>query len=351
MTILMLASALLAAGFSWLIGSGAQPIGQALGLLDWPDRGGGRKRHASVTPLVGGLALVGVSTLAGCLSLWLGNLGATADIALTVLIAVTLLMAAIGMADDRFALTPRIRLALAMLVLSLAMIVAPDFSLDFLRFTGQAKLWLLGSFGFMFTLLCLIGLLNAVNMADGKNGLVISLALGWTLVLLVHAPAQLRPLLLAVAVALAILFGFNMRGRLFLGDGGSYGISTLIGLSAVYCYNHAFAEMRADALALLFAVPVADTVRLMATRMLRGLSPFSPGRDHLHHHLAWRWGWPRGLAIYLALVWPSNLLGVLMPSLVPLWLALTLAAYAMLLYVTRRAPSEEAGFLPGDAAL
>src|SRR3546814_9730280 len=42
-----------------------------------------------------------------------------------------------------------------------------------------------------FTLLCLLGFQNAVNMADGTNGLVIGLGLGWVALLLLHAPPEL----------------------------------------------------------------------------------------------------------------------------------------------------------------
>lgn len=74
-----------------------------------------------------------------------------------------------------------------------------------------------------------------------------------------------------------------------------------------------------------FAVPLLDTVSLMLRRMLKGKSPFHPGRDHLHHillrvgytdsqvvlfiHLAavafglvgffgWRWGVPDFVLFY-----------------------------------------------------
>ena len=56
--------AAVAGAIAFAIGRAATPIGTALGLLDFPDDPGGRKRHAGITPLVGGLAVTVVVVLA-----------------------------------------------------------------------------------------------------------------------------------------------------------------------------------------------------------------------------------------------------------------------------------------------
>jgi UDP-GlcNAc:undecaprenyl-phosphate GlcNAc-1-phosphate transferase len=52
---------------------------------------------------------------------------------------------------------------------------------------------------------------------------------------------------------------------------------------------------------LLFLVPVLDSFRLTFVRLARGQSPMAGDRDHLHHHLQNRFGWPNGLYLYLLL--------------------------------------------------
>ena len=98
------------------------------------------------------------------------------------------------------------------------------------------------------------------------------------------------------------MFVFNMMGRLFLGDGGAYAIATAIGLLAIMVYNtpgiHTLRAISADQLVLLFVVPVADSFRLTYKRLRQGRSPMSADRDHLHHHLQDRFGWPAGLLVY-----------------------------------------------------
>lgn len=323
---------LLALGVSLAVGINADRIGRLFGLLDFPDPRGGRKRHEHVTPLVGGMAVVLSVVPAALLSqAVLGVDSPAIDTHMSWFALAVSCMYLVGMTDDRFALSPKIRLLLAVGVLAVVVLYATDFTLSFLRFSGQRETFFLGGVGDAFTLLCLVGLLNAVNMADGKNGLVISMGLIWSGVLTVYAPVQLWPVLIAVITSLAILLWFNARGRLFLGDGGSYGLSALFGLLAIYVYNHSFDSMRADHVAVLFAVPVFDTIRLMTVRAVRGRSPFAADRDHLHHHLAFRWGWPRGLYIYVSLVALPNLLTLVLPDAALLWLAGALLAYAAVL--------------------
>ncbi|MFZ4687921.1 MAG: hypothetical protein ACOYLS_01660 [Polymorphobacter sp.] len=321
-----------------LVGWQARAIGSFFRLLDYPDTDGGRKRHSAVTPLVGGLAVM----LAAVGAALFVNLFYPA-IHLVWLAGTVASMYLIGATDDRFHLSPVFRLGAALTVLVLVTSDAPDFSLAFLRFAGQDRVWLLGPWGDAFTLLCLLGLLNAVNLADGKNGIVIGMGLIWTLVLAFHAPLAMQPVLAAVGVALAVMGVFNLAGKLFLGDGGCYAISALFGLLAIYAYNHDFETMRADDVAVMFVIPVIDTVRLMTVRVLQRRSPFEGDRDHLHHHLHASIGWPRGLFVYLAMVGVPNAAALIWPGTGLVWLAVSLLTYVGVMMATRFASQETAG--------
>ena len=332
-------TATLAFVIALLIGANADRIAGRLGLLDYPDTDGGRKRHAKVTPLVGGLAVAIVSVAA---ALIVRAALPPPTLHLAWLAGAVTVMFTIGAIDDRFHLSPILRLGAAMAVLGLVINEVPDFSLAFVRFSGQPALWLLGWIGPGFTLLCLLGLLNAVNLADGKNGIVAGMGLVWTVVIAAHMPAAMLPLLAAVGVALLVIGGFNMAGRLFLGDGGCYAISTLFGLLAIYAYNHDFEAMRADDVAVIFAIPVFDTVRLMTVRILRRRSPFEGDRDHLHHHL-YEWvGWPKGLAVYLAMVALPNAGALIWPGTGLFWLLASLAIYVGILAYARQSAKKTA---------
>lgn len=333
-----LANLLLGALVALVVGQNARAICLPLGLMDFPDADGGRKLHARDTPLAGGIALVLTVLATVALQLPVAGDPQTGRMLLWFLIAVVGLFL-VGLLDDRVGLSARIRLAAAAIILLSALSQVPDFAVSFLLFSGQTELLLLpGAGGILFTLLCFVGLLNAVNMADGKNGMVIGQAIVWSLVLLMRTPAVIVPLIAAVLGALLVLFRFNMRGALFLGDGGSYGISAIFGLLAIYSWNNGFDTMRADDMALIFAVPVFDTLRLIVQRLVRGKSPFAPGRDHLHHYLFARWGWPRPLLWILALVALPNFAAVAFPGTGYVWLLVTLGGYCGLLWIATARP-------------
>lgn len=327
----LLMAALFGLGVALLVGSNAMRIGRGLKVLDLPD--GDRKLHARATPLVGGIAVGAASVAGAVLSLWQG-----ADTYLVWLMVAVTVMFGIGIVDDRRHLPPVTRLIAAVSLLLIVIAVVPEFRVTDLRFSWMVQALPLGlAFGLVFTLLSLVGLLNAVNMADGKNGIVAGMALVWTLVLAAHASPSLLPLLVATGVALAVIGAYNMAGKLFLGDGGSYAVSALFGLLAIVIYNEPGSGMAADDVALLFAIPVLDTIRLMAARMARGQSPFMGGRDHLHHFIYARVGWPQGLAVYLALVALPNAGALLWPGSAVAWLAASLVAYAATIVAMRGA--------------
>lgn len=278
----------------------SKTLSARLNLVDVPV---GRKQHKSPTPLMGGvsilIAFVPVAlayTLLNVPERWIGSF--------LIWIACVTVMAFVGLADDRHSLSPRLRLLTSFLVFALAAALDPTFNvrvLDFMtpKFSiGLGTWWL----AIIFTVICCVGLINAVNMADGKNGLVLGLALGWLGILAIRAGGPLLPLTGLLASCLAVLLVFNMQGRLFLGDGGAYAIATSLGLLSIMIYNspgtNSLRAISADELVLLFIVPITDSFRLTYTRLKQGRSPMSADRDHFHHHLQEKFGWPKGLFVY-----------------------------------------------------
>jgi UDP-GlcNAc:undecaprenyl-phosphate GlcNAc-1-phosphate transferase len=281
----------------------ALTIGKRFGLLDVP---GDRKKHTDTTPLLGGIAILAAIMPAAFAIIALVAPEAHRD-KLLIWIAVVTGMTVIGILDDRHSLSPRVRLLASFAIFGMAAYLEPLFNVRVLDFDSPSFSLGLGTRGIAiaFTILCCVGLVNAINMADGKNGLVIGLCIGWLTLLATRAPENFLPLIVLLIAVLLILLGFNLRGKLFLGDGGAYGLGAAIGVIAVAIYNspgpHATRAMAAEELMLLFAVPVFDSFRLTFKRLKRGKSPMAADRDHLHHHIQDRFGWPVGLLMYWAL--------------------------------------------------
>jgi UDP-GlcNAc:undecaprenyl-phosphate GlcNAc-1-phosphate transferase len=332
---LEIALLLVGAGIAVIVGTWARPIGEAFGLLDHPDPAGGRKLHLQITPLVGGFAVVTAALLGVAVAAISGGAaGKPLDVAFWFALTV-LAMFLIGVADDRAGLSAPLRLAVTTTVLLVPILAVPDFLVTDLRFAfADLRIPFGGLAGVGFTLLCLVGLLNAVNMADGKNGLVIGQALIWALVLAFRLPPEILPLIAALIGALVVLLAYNCFGKLFLGDGGSYAISAIFGLLAVFAWNRSDGAFFAGDIVVIFALPVIDTLRLIVHRMMLGKSPFTPGRDHLHHYLHARWGWPAPLPFVLGLVAFTNLGALVMPGTGLYWAGVTLVGYAAMLLST-----------------
>ncbi len=288
---------------AFVLCSHALTIGTYFNLLDVP---GDRKKHKHITPLMGGIVILAavVPTVLAIITLVAPE---THRAKLLVWTAAVAGMTIIGILDDRHSLSPRARLIASFAIFGIAAYIEPIFNVRVLDFEYPSFTLGLGTRGIAiaFTILCCVGLVNAVNMADGKNGLVIGLCIGWLLVLSSRAPDNFLLLICLLISVLLVLLAFNLRGKLFLGDGGAYGLATAIGVMAIAIYNspgpHVTRAMAAEDLMLMLAVPVFDSFRLTFKRLARGQSPMAADRDHLHHHLQNQFGWPAGLLVYWAL--------------------------------------------------
>jgi len=250
----------------------------------------------------------------------------------------------LGYLDDRYHLAARWRLFFSMLAVLAVTWSQPNLRVDELTFSflASSPIFLSAMLGGIFTTFALVGLQNAVNMADGKNGLVLGLSVLWAGFLAWSAPAGLAAPIWCLVAALAVVFVFNIRERLFLGDAGSYGLSVVIGLLAIVTYKEAKGTLPADVIALWFWLPVLDCLRLMTQRLLRGSSPFEGDRLHFHHLLANTMPWRYGLTIYLALVGVPGVIALTSHDLAPALIILTSMAYALTLVVTTPQPSTRA---------
>ena len=303
-------------------------LGQWLDVIDHPD--GLRKQHARPTPLVGGIALmVPLVLLAGREALYRPGMG---DI-FGVLVVAGLGFMLLGLFDDRHQAAPNLRLLISVTVCSLLLLAEPGLRLKALEF-GPLVIPL-SVFSLPFTVLCLVGLQNAINMADGLNGLVIGLSIFWTICLLLYAPAPIIPFLSLMLMGLLILLVYNLSGRLFLGDAGSYSLAVSIGFLMIYVYHQADGVLPMLTVVLWLLVPVLDCLRVMAMRILANQSPVAADTNHLHHRLARCWPWPISVLVYLTVATLPGLVAALWPEQTGVMLLATLASYGGVLWVTR----------------
>ncbi|HJS11064.1 MAG TPA: MraY family glycosyltransferase [Sphingopyxis sp.] len=263
-------------------------------------------------------------------------LGPASDIVpqLTIL-ACSALLTILGLVDDRRHLPASFRLLACALLISLALFIVPSLVLQQISWNYDAGAIGLPVGRFAYSALCIVALIQAANLADGKNGLLIGLSLAWVYFLMVELPTGISPMLLALSGVLFVLLSFNLSGRLFLGDGGSYGLATLIGFMALLAANSPTGDAASDQIALIFLLPVIDMLRLIIVRAARGKSPFAGDRDHLHHHLLAAFGWPGGLVVYLMTATLPSFIAAAAPRHTLSLIAITMAAYFLIIIYAR----------------
>lgn len=319
----------------------AYPIGKVTGLMDDP-KAKSHSAHAITTPLVGGIAIIVPWVILAEAHPFLMDLllpGQTELYPRFWLSGFLLFFVVIGILDDKFHLSARLRLLIMMPFLTLLVYWYPDFSIGVLTSPAFGISVSLGIFAAPFTALCMLAFTNAVNMADGRNGLVIGFSLIWAVVLFAHVPPYLSVMLSAIIASLVVTGIFNLKGRLFLGDCGTYALATILGLISLYAHGQPIGSggISSTQLATLFAIPGLDMFRLIASRASRGASPMAGDHDHLHHRLDRQYGWALGLPTYLGLVLVPIIIGFSSSLMGSAGLLSAVMLYCGVWYMTREA--------------
>ena len=139
------------------------------------------------------------------------------------------------------------------------------------------------------TLLVIVGVTNAINLADGLDGLAggISILTFICIGYLAYRGENTGILLISVSVVGAI-FGFlrfnTYPATIFMGDAGSYFLGFLaITLSLALTQGNT--PLSPLLPLLLLGFPVLDTLTVMLERIHKGQSPFLADNNHFHHRL------------------------------------------------------------------
>lgn len=312
----------------------ATPIANLLGVVDSPDNI--RKKHRKDTPLMGGVAIMLPLLLWAAL-----HLGPPSNGALTFAVMTCGGGAAlIGFLDDRASMSPLVRL-IALVVLTLAALgLDPDLVPAAFHWGHLAPSVVAPWAAFLLVAVGMTGFVNAVNMADGQDGCVAGMFVIWaSCIVLVggNTTAGLASVLLATSLA---VLAVNLRGQVFLGGAGAYGVTFVFGLLILRL--HDYWGVSAETIIVWFFVPVVDCLRLLVSRPLHGQSPLRGDRNHFHHRLGERFGAPVGLAIYLSLVAATSFTAALKPELAPACLAALGVAYTILMLATMPRPQPAA---------
>lgn len=191
--------------------------------------------------------------------------------------------------DDYYGIRAIYRLSFQSLIVLLMILMTNESLVNVGNLFGFGDINL-GVFSIPITVFCVVGLMNAFNMIDGLNGICASFALV-PLIFVTYFGNFSYGLLIPIGAILGFL-AYNLgylgkKRRVFLGDSGS----NILGFAVAFIcieysqnINHSSYVNPVTTLWLV-AIPLVDCVTVLISRILKGIMPFRPGRDHLHHKL------------------------------------------------------------------
>ena len=259
-------------------------IARRLNIVDNPSA---RRLNKEPVPVLGGVAVFfGIFVSAMILS----SIENCSE--LFIVFSVRLMMLYTGVTDDIMDIRPFAKFCVQILAMIILMSLG-GLRLD--NFHGLFGIYQLPDYiSIPLTLFAGVGIINAINLIDGVDGLssgygiIASTLCG--ICFLSTRDMTFAILAFAFVGALIPFFIHNVFGRkykMFIGDGGTLVLGTAFvvfimrilqspGIERFYPGIIAY-------LIAIFAVPVFDTLRVMTIRVVKKKSPFSPDKTHLHH--------------------------------------------------------------------
>jgi len=273
-----------------------------------------RRIHSGPIPRLGGVAIVLAFYLPVVGLLLFDNLIAQAfkaDRHLVVgLLVGGLAVALLGVYDDVRGADARKKFAVQFLVAGLMYWLGFRIQDVSLPFGGQLSL---GYLGLPVTLLWIVGIVNAMNLIDGLDGLAGGVAFFAVVTAFAVAFQRQQVLLIVFTAALAgailgfLIYNFN-PATIFMGDTGSMFLGFVLAVTSIRTNQKSATTVAILVPMVALGLPIMDTALAMIRRLVRGQSPFTADKDHIHHRLLRRGLTHRGAT--LALYGVSVLLGV-----------------------------------------
>lgn len=258
-------------------------ISYFLKILDKPDRI--KKLHSNIIPLNGGVWFWIFLIMLIFEYIFFEKL-ISSDLAIVVFASA--IMFIVGFIDDRKPINPNLRLIIYFLIFFFFCEFNKNFKLNIIFFESVEFDIQTSFLSSIISAFCLTAFVNSINLIDGINSLAnsyLTIMLVFLFIIFPENQAIIIPLI--IFLILNSIFIFN--SSYFLGDSGSIGISTFLGMYVIYIYNINLSDnnilLHAEDIFILMAFPGLDMIRVFISRILNKENPFKGGRNHLHHYL------------------------------------------------------------------
>jgi UDP-GlcNAc:undecaprenyl-phosphate GlcNAc-1-phosphate transferase len=289
LVVLLFASSLAMTGlFTWPI----RVLAIRLGAMDKPNMA--RKTQTEPVPYLGGVAIalgISIITLGAVLvgaENFLGEINnQLTDLTLTILLP-ALALGAMGLLDDLRSLSPWPRLITQTFVGTVvALVIVENGTIGTPFGSGDLGSWI----NTLVTIIWIVGVCNSINFFDNLDGAASGAVAIAALGVFVIAFDRGQELVSALSIVTAgATIGFLMwnksPAKIYMGDAGALFLGVIISVATIRLNPGITPIWHSLAIPLmLLSVPLLDTCVAVFSRLARGLSPLTGGKDHLSHRL------------------------------------------------------------------
>ena len=267
-----------------------------LSLMDLPNME--RKTQTEPVPYLGGVAIALSITSITYAAVIFSDSSRTSISLITYAIAPAILLGVMGLIDDLRNLEPLPRL--------IVQTVVGVFATLFLISQDVIGSPLDNSFfNFLVCLIWIVAICNSINFFDNLDGGAAGSVAVSTLGIAIIASNQGQELVTALSVVTCgATVGFLMwnksPAKIYMGDAGALFLGVLVAVLTIRLDPGITPLFNSLAiLPMLLAVPILDTCIAVFSRLRRGISPFTGGKDHLSHRLMRKGFTKRGSAYFL----------------------------------------------------
>jgi UDP-GlcNAc:undecaprenyl-phosphate GlcNAc-1-phosphate transferase len=275
-----------------------------LGAMDAPNMA--RKTQAEPVPYLGGVAIaLGISLITlGAVFVGADNFAGEnndqlKDLALTVLLP-ALVLGAMGLFDDLRSLSPWPRLITQTVVGTVvAFVIVENGTIGTPFGDGGSTSLINGAaesasgnwLNTAITIFWIVGICNSINFFDNldgaASGAVAIAALGVFLIAFDRGQELVSALSIVTAGAtIGFLMWNKSPAKIYMGDAGALFLGVIISVATIRLNPGITPTWQSLAIpVMLLAVPLLDTCVAVFSRLARGLSPLTGGKDHLSHRL------------------------------------------------------------------
>jgi len=258
-----------------------------LGAMDAPNLA--RKTQATPVPYLGGVAIALGITITTLVAVFVGgnksgeNVSQLKDLVLTVLLP-SLLLGAMGLVDDLRSLSPWPRLITQSVVGSIVAFIIVQGGTVGTPF-GTSTL------NTAVTIFWIVGICNSINFFDNLDGAasggVAIAALGVFFIAFDRGQELVSVLSIVTAGAtIGFLMWNKSPAKIYMGDAGALFLGVIISVATIRLNPGVTPTWKSLTIpVILLAVPLLDTCVAVFSRLARGLSPLTGGKDHLSHRL------------------------------------------------------------------